>query len=284
MLKNIFISISKLMLLLLFATSKLFAQDTVATVSDTVATVKDDTGTGLGTIIKNIKNSNVDTDQRILFQFEEMLYNNWEGDGFNYVAGSLRYIGRYNRTSVDSAFRWLNNAEAVIGTAYNSTDKWGIQENKISATSSANQQFFRHLNFNGTADLKSRFDLSANYLLGALGASFIKGELVIQENPITLRATFPKNQRSSLKFGNYFRVAWKGTLDDNITQTVRLENFYEYGTVFWKESYWNFESMTSFQINRIITSHIILCALLDLNQSKKLQSYQKVTIGFSWTL
>jgi len=220
----------------------------------------------------------------ILFQFEEMLYNNWEGDGFNYVSGSFRYMGHHNRVSEDSTFRWLNNAKAIIGTAYNTADKWKIQENRISATSSANQNLFSNFNFNGTADLKSRFDLDANYLLGALGASFIKGELVIQDNPITLRASFLKNERRTLEFGNYFRIAWRGALDTNISMTVRLENFYRYGHSFWRESYWNLETMTSFQISRIVTSHIILCALYDLNQSKKLQAYQKITLGLTWKL
>jgi hypothetical protein len=273
MIKSIITTIA----LSLFAISQLFANDTVLT-----NTVKS---------IDTVRHSSVDTEQKILFQFEGMMYQNWEGSGFNYVAGSFRYIGNYNQTSEDSTFRWRNNAEAIIGTAYNSTDKWKLQENRISATSSANQKFFsdsksflNHLNINGTADLKSRFDLEANYLLAALGASFIKGELVIQNNPITLRTSLLKNEKSSFEFGNYFRIAWKGAIDTNITTTIKLENFYKYGHSFWRESYWNLETMTSFQISKIVTSHIVLCALYDLNQSKKLQAYQKITLGFTWKL
>jgi len=262
MLKNIIITIT----LLLFAITQLFAN-----APDTVL---------IDTVIK----SNINTEQKILFQFEGMLHNNWEGDGFDYVAGSFRYIGHYNKTSVDSTFRWLNNAEAIIGTAYNSTDKFKIQENRISATSSANQNFFNNFNFNGTADLKSRFDLKANYLLAALGASFIKGDLVIQDNPITVRASLIKDGKRSLEFGNYFRAAWKGALDTNVTMSVKLENFYKYGHSFWNESYWNLETMTSFQISKIVTSHIVLCALYDSNKSKKLQAYQKITVGLTWKL
>ena len=223
-------------------------------------------------------------DQRVLFQFEKMLYSNWEGAGSNYVAGAIRFIGHYDKISDDSTFRLLNNAEAAIGTAYNSTDKWKVQEDKISANSSANQKLVNNFNFNGTADLKSRFDLHSTYLLAALGVSFIKGELVIQDNPITARATFIMDERSEFEFGNYFRLSWKGLLDTNIMLTVKLENFYKYGQKFWKESFWNLEAMTSFQINKIITTHIILHTLFDLKQSKKLQAFEKLTIGVTWSL
>ena len=223
-------------------------------------------------------------DQKILFQFEEMLYSNWEGTGFNYVAGSIRYLGNYNNMSDDSTFKFINNAEAAIGTAYNATDKWKIQEDKISANSSANQKLVNDFYFNGTADLKSRFDLSSAYLLGALGMNFIRGELSIQENPMTIRAAFIRNTERSFEFGNYFRISWKGLLDTNIAMTIKIENFYRYGQIFWKESYWNLETMTSFKVNKIISSHIIINALLDTKQSKKLQAYEKITIGLTWIL
>ena len=236
-------------------------------------------------------------DQKVLLQFEEMLYNNWEGTGSNYVAGSVRFIGSYNNMSDDSTFKHLNNVEAAIGTAYNSTDKWKPQEDKISANSSANQKFSDNFYFNGTADLKSRFDLSATYLLAALGISSIKGELSIQENPITIRASFIRTEgtfdfggnfriklENSIDFGNYFKIAWKGKLDTNITAAVKLENFYKYGQIFWKESFWNLETMASFQISKLISSHVILNALYDTKQSKKLQAFEKITIGFTWKI
>ena len=223
-------------------------------------------------------------EQKVLFQFEEMFHSNWEGDGFNYAASSARYIGIFNTISDDSTFKLLNNVEAVLGVAYNSTDEFKIQENKIAANSSANHKFLNNFNFNGTADLKSRFDFNSNYLLGAIGISFIEDGLSIQENPITLRASFIKNEKASLEFGNYFKLAWKGNLDTNITLTLKLENFYKYGHSFWNESYWNLESMASFQISKIITSHIVLQALYDLKQSKKLQAFEKITIGFTWKL
>lgn len=228
--------------------------------------------------------SNWVIDQRVLFQFEKMLYNNWEGTGYNYVATSVRFLGNYNTMSDDYTFKFINNAEAAIGITYNANDKWKIQEDKISASSSANQKFTSDFNFNGTADLKSYFDLSSAYLLGALGMSFIRGELSIQNNPITFRASFIRNEENTFEFGNYFKVGWKGLLDTNITLGVKVENFYRYGKIFWKESYWNLETMTSFQINKLFSSHIILNALLDTKQSKKLQAYEKLTIGFTWKI
>ena len=224
------------------------------------------------------------TDQRVLFQFEKMLYSNWEGTGFNYASSSVRYLGNFNQISDDSTFRFINNAEAAIGVGYNSADNFKIQENRISATSSANQKFLNDFNFNGTADLKSVFDLKSTYLLGAIGVSFIKGELQIQENPFTIRASFIRGAERTFEFGNYFRVSWKGDLDTNISMTFKVENFYKYGQVFWKESFWNLETMTSFQINRTFTCHLIVRALLDTKQSKKLQAYEKMTIGFTWRL
>ena len=233
----------------------------------------------------SISFSNIwNVDQKVLFQFEEMLYNNWEGDGFNYVSGSIRYIGNFNLTSSDSTFKLLNNADMVLGTTYNSTDKWKIQENKISANASANQKLLNDLNFNGTADLKSYFDLTSTYLLGALGVSFIRSNISIQENPMTLRAGFFKNEKPTFEFGNYVKLTWKGSLDTNITMTIKLENFYKYGQIFLKESYWNLDAMCSFQISKIISSHIVLHTLYDINESKKLQAFEKITIGFTWNL
>ncbi|MCL2039341.1 MAG: DUF3078 domain-containing protein [Bacteroidetes bacterium] len=236
-------------------------------------------------------------DQKVLIQFEEMLYNNWEGTGSNYVSGSVRFIGSYNNMSDDSTFKLINNVEAAIGTAYNSTDKWMTQEDKISANSSANQKLLDNFYFNGTADLKSRFDLSSTYLLAALGINFISGDLSIQNNPITLRSSFIRTEgtfdfggnfriklENSIEFGNYFKIAWKGNLDTNITAAVKLENFYKYGQAFLKESFWNLETMTSFQINKLISSHLIINALYDAKQSKKLQAFEKITIGFTWKI
>ena len=73
-------------------------------------------------------------------------------------------------------------------------------------------------------------------------------------------------------------------LDTNITLAVKLENFYRYGYSFWNEAYWNLETMTSFQINKLITSHLIVNALYDIKQSKRLQAFEKITIGFTWKL
>ena len=236
-------------------------------------------------------------EQKVLLQFEEMLYSNWEGTGSNYFSGAVRFIGSYNDISNDSTFKVLNNIEAAIGTAYNTTDKWMTQEDKISANSSVNQKFLDDFYFNGTVDLKSRFDLSSSYLLAALGINFISGELSIQDNPITIRTAFIRTEgtfdfggnfriklENSIEFGNYFKIAWKGKLDTNITTAVKLENFYKYGQTFLKDSFWNLETMTSFQISKLISSHIIVNALYDTKQSKKLQAFEKITIGFTWKL
>jgi len=222
--------------------------------------------------------------QKVLFQFEQMLFSNWEGTGTNYFAGSTRYIGNFNHLSSDSLFKLLNNAEAVIGIGYNATDSWKVQEDKISAYSSANHKLVDNINFNGTADLKTYFNMTSAYLLTAIGVSFIEGSLSIQDNPITARASFIKNERPVYEFGNYFKLSWKGTLDTNISLTVKLENFYKYGDVFWKEAYWNLEALTTFQINKLISSHLVINALYDTKQSKKLQAFEKITIGFTWIL
>jgi hypothetical protein len=223
-------------------------------------------------------------EQKVLFQFEEMLYSNWVGTGFNYVSGSARYVGSYNRTSDDSTFKFINNVDGSFGMGYNTTDNWKVMEDKINLNSSVNKKIFTSFNFNGTADLKTHFDLSSAYLLGALGASFIEDNFSVQDNPITVRASFITNTENSFEFGNYFKLLYKTLLDSNITMTIKLENFYRYGQIFWKESFWNLETMTSFQINKLISSHIIVNALFDIKQSKKLQAWEKITIGFTWKL
>jgi len=223
-------------------------------------------------------------EQKILFQFEEMLYNNWEGTGFNYVSGSARFIGDYRKNSDDSTFKIINHVEGALGVAYNETDKWKIQEDKISATSSLNQKLTGDLFANGTADLKTQFLWESAYLLGAIGVSYIHKNLTIQENPFTIRWVVSKNDSPKWEYGNYFRLTWKDKLDTNITLAVKLENFYQYGNVWLKESYWNMESIMTFQINKIISSHLIVNLLLDPVQSKRLQAWEKITIGITWQL
>ena len=223
-------------------------------------------------------------DQKVLLQFEEMLYSNWEGTGFNYASGSVRFLGEYKWLSDDSIFKIIHNVDASMGTAYNENDKWIIQEDKLNANSSYNNKILPGLNLNGTMDLKTQFVFKTAAVMGAFGASYIVNAISVQENPATVRWVISKDEKTRFEFGNFFKVTWKGKLDTNISMSVRLENFYEYGKVWMKESFWNAELLTSFQINKFITSHIVFNLLYDPAQSKKLQAWQKITIGLTYTI
>lgn len=251
-------------------------------------------------------------DMKVQLNLEEGAYSNWINSGLNYLSTGIYLMGRWNYKSTDTKLQFLNSLDALIGTRYQeeSTDGWRKTDDRIQFSSSGNYKVYSYLNANLTADLRSYFmtmhtkdstivlpDTSytrsdTNYtfldpttIMLAMGVNFIKDKLNIQFNPISERLiVYTGATPNEHQFGSYFKMTYSTNLDSNITFAGRLENFYQYGKRFTKESFWNLELRFDGKINKWLSAGLVIEELLDTKQSMKLQSREKITLGVTYYL
>jgi hypothetical protein len=232
------------------------------------------------------KPSNWITSAKVQLNFEEGLYANWVNSGFNYLSSSLYIVGRWNYKNDDSTIQFINSAEGNIGTMYQEDAAgWRKTDDKILLASSFNRQMAGNFNWNGSFNYRGMFDpfITPTILL-AVGGTYINGNLNVQLNPITERLIMSLHDPFKSEFGCYSKVTYHGKLMENVNFAGRFEWFYQYGAKLWTESFWNVELRFDGKINKWISAGLVIEELFDLNQSKQLQSREKIGIGITYDL
>ncbi len=246
---------------------------------------------------------------------EEAYYKNWTKDGFNSLAFTAIFLGKYNYITDEN--KWENLVDLAYGLIAQDLDGDGAidktqhprkTDDKWHLMSSYSRKAFRSWNYNATVDFLSQFSetykedsiLMANafapaYILTALGATYQKYGLTALLSPITGKTTLVTDNRLSqagafgvvpgdkalFELGAYVKVAYSKEVFTNITLDTKLELFYDYRTTLFKDTYVNWELLMNMKVNKFLSAFFAMQTIYDRKVIDNLQFKQKLGLMIS---
>ncbi len=251
---------------------------------------------------------------RLILTGEQAYYNNWVKDGFNSIAISGYYLGKYNY--VTEKHKWENTVELGYGILnqdingngkfddYNHLQK---SDDRFILTSAYNRKVFGNWYFNGTVDLRSQFTetykgdtaLTANffapaYLLVSLGLNYEKNGFTALLAPFGDRSTFVMDSRlegtygvevgkkSMSEFGAYAKLTYTKDIFTNVNLATKLELFYDYNKRLFHETGVNWELFINMKVNKYLSAFFNTQLIYDVNASKQAQFKERLGLMISF--
>ncbi len=241
---------------------------------------------------------------------EEAFYKNWTKDGFNSLAFTAIFLGKYNY--ITDLNKWENTIDLAFGLMAQDLDGDGKldeslhphkTDDKLNFTSSYSRKAFENFNYNATFDFRSQFSetykddsiLTANifapaYLLTAIGMTYENKGFAALVAPITGKITLVTDERLSAQgvyglqpgekslweFGAYSKLTFSSGIVTNVSLDTKLEFFYDYASILFKDTYINWEVLINMKVNKYLSAFFAMQTIYDNKVTQDIQFKEKL--------